>query len=158
MKEAEIGLIGLGTMGAALVLLASAGLAHAAGPADTPLPFAGDTPLFQEEAEAAGIAHSYGGPWEFFVGGGGAALSGGAVCALLVCLFSGNNKQRQAGPVRIDGSVSTVLKVDWGVKYRCSENSIETPSCHGTPLLPPPPLPPRPSSPPPSPPTSLGSD
>lgn len=61
-------------MGAAFVLLASAGLAHAAGPADTPLPFAGDTPLFQEEAKAAGIAHSYGGPWEFFVGGGGAAF------------------------------------------------------------------------------------
>ena len=65
---------GLRVIGAALVLLASAGIAHAAEPADASLPFGGDTPLFQEEAEAAGIAHSYVGPWEFFVGGGGAAF------------------------------------------------------------------------------------
>ncbi|MCP3056107.1 FG-GAP-like repeat-containing protein [Aurantimonas marianensis] len=42
---------------------------------ENPTPsFAGDTPVFQEEAKAAGIDHVYGGPWEFFVGGGGAAF------------------------------------------------------------------------------------
>ncbi|EAU40479.1 FG-GAP repeat domain protein [Fulvimarina pelagi HTCC2506] len=39
-----------------------------------PVSFAGDTPLFEEEARAAGIVHVYDGPWEFFVGGGGAAF------------------------------------------------------------------------------------
>ncbi len=33
-------------------------------------PFAGDIPLMMEEAVAAGITHSYDGPWEYFVGGG----------------------------------------------------------------------------------------
>lgn len=37
-------------------------------------PFAGDIPILHEEAKAAGIDHSYTGPWEFFVGGGGAAF------------------------------------------------------------------------------------
>ncbi|MBP0615929.1 CRTAC1 family protein [Jiella mangrovi] len=46
--------------------------ALAADPA--PKPFAGDIPLMHEEAQAAGIDHVYGGPWEFFVGGGGAAF------------------------------------------------------------------------------------
>ena len=39
-----------------------------------PKPFAGDIPILHEEAAAAGIDHSYTGPWEFFVGGGGAAF------------------------------------------------------------------------------------
>ncbi|HHZ10718.1 MAG TPA: VCBS repeat-containing protein [Rhizobiales bacterium] len=33
-----------------------------------------DVPLMHEEAAAAGIDHSYSGPWEYFVGGGGASL------------------------------------------------------------------------------------
>ena len=57
-----------------IVLLLGASVAAAQ---TTPAParaFAGDTPVFREEAAAAGIDHSYTGPWEFFVGGGGAAL------------------------------------------------------------------------------------
>jgi len=35
-----------------------------------PAPYPGDVPAFIEEAETAGINHSYDGPWEYFVGGG----------------------------------------------------------------------------------------
>ena len=37
---------------------------------DKAAPPASDVPVFAEEAKAAGIGHSYSGPWEFFVGGG----------------------------------------------------------------------------------------
>ncbi len=33
-----------------------------------------DTPVFINEADRAGIDHTYGGPWEFYVGGGAAAF------------------------------------------------------------------------------------
>lgn len=33
-----------------------------------------DTPVFVDDAERAGINHTYGGPWEFYVGGGAAAF------------------------------------------------------------------------------------
>jgi hypothetical protein len=36
--------------------------------------FTTDVPSLQEEATAAGLDHSYTGPWEFFVGGGAASL------------------------------------------------------------------------------------
>ena len=52
------------TLVALLLLTAPAG-------AD-PLPF--DVPTMHEEARAAGIEHSYRGPWEFFVGGGAASF------------------------------------------------------------------------------------
>ncbi len=35
-----------------------------------PLPFFADVPIYQEQAEMAGLMHQYDGPWEFFVGGG----------------------------------------------------------------------------------------
>jgi len=50
-----------------------AGPAFAETPSE-PAPFSADTPVFEEVAADAGIAHSYDGPWEFFVGGGGAAF------------------------------------------------------------------------------------
>ncbi|QDY99824.1 VCBS repeat-containing protein [Nitratireductor mangrovi] len=34
----------------------------------------GDVPLMEEQAEAAGLAHAYRGPWEYFVGGGAASF------------------------------------------------------------------------------------
>ncbi len=37
---------------------------------ESELPFAGDIPVYKEEALSAGIDHQYGGPWEYFVGGG----------------------------------------------------------------------------------------
>jgi hypothetical protein len=46
-------------------------IGHAA--ADQP-DFRTDVPSLQEEAIAAGLTHSYTGPWEFFVGGGAASL------------------------------------------------------------------------------------
>ncbi|RFC63458.1 CRTAC1 family protein [Fulvimarina endophytica] len=58
---------------AALLGLASAALAQSEAGSPSAV-FGADTPLFVEEAEAAGILHSYDGPWEFFVGGGGAAF------------------------------------------------------------------------------------
>jgi hypothetical protein len=54
----------------ALVAITIVPAAHA-GEAKGP---AGDVPLMHEEALAAGIDHSYRGPWEYFVGGGGASL------------------------------------------------------------------------------------
>ena len=51
-------------------LLALAFLATPA--AADPAPF--DIPSMHEQAEAAGLAHRYGGPWEYFVGGGAASF------------------------------------------------------------------------------------
>ena len=42
--------------------------------AEEPLVPAQDVPVFVEEAAAAGISHTYDGPWEYFVGGGVAAF------------------------------------------------------------------------------------
>lgn len=68
--------------------------------AETPVSLA-DIPVFQEQSEAAGVVHSYDGPWEFYVGGGGAgfdcngdrfpdmALAGGANPAKLYVNESG---------------------------------------------------------------------
>lgn len=58
-------------------LLLTAALPWFAPPAaagEQPAPPAMDVPLMREEAFAAGLAHAYRGPWEFFVGGGVAAL------------------------------------------------------------------------------------
>ncbi|MCO6403628.1 hypothetical protein GTW10_08985 [Aurantimonas endophytica] len=57
-----------------LAIAALCGLTATTAQAETAPGFAADTPLFHEEAKAAGIEHVYGGPWEFFVGGGGAAF------------------------------------------------------------------------------------
>ncbi len=51
-----------------------AGLLLALPASANELPVTGDVPQFHEEAVAAGITHSYSGPWEFFVGGGVASL------------------------------------------------------------------------------------
>ncbi len=40
----------------------------------TPLAAAPDTPVFADDAGAAGINHTYGGPWEYYVGGGATAF------------------------------------------------------------------------------------
>ena len=57
----------------AMVLCAYVHSANADTVADADInssPFAGDVPAYTEQAIAAGIDHSYTGPWEYFVGGG----------------------------------------------------------------------------------------
>ncbi|MEQ8827170.1 MAG: FG-GAP-like repeat-containing protein, partial [Parvibaculum sp.] len=44
------------------------------GPALAEADTGSDVPILKEEAIAAGIDHSYTGPWEFFVGGGAASF------------------------------------------------------------------------------------
>ena len=47
------------------------GTSAIASTVESPLPgFFADLPVFAEEASAAGVAHQYSGPWEYFVGGG----------------------------------------------------------------------------------------
>ena len=60
----------------AAVLTALAAFVPASAGAEDPAPRTpvNDIPRMHEEAMAAGIDHSYTGPWEFFVGGGGASL------------------------------------------------------------------------------------
>ncbi len=55
---------------ASAILVTMAVAAHG----DPSHPIASDVPQFVEEAAAAGVDHSYIGPWEFFVGGGVAAF------------------------------------------------------------------------------------
>ncbi|MBZ8133819.1 CRTAC1 family protein [Afifella sp. IM 167] len=62
-------------MQALVGLLAAVLTAPPALSEDAPAPKPpGDIPVLAEEAAAAGIAHVYGGPWEYFVGGGVAAF------------------------------------------------------------------------------------
>lgn len=56
---------------AALLLMSLlAGSSQASDPQSLTDNFTGDIPLMVEESAAAGISHSYEGPWEYFVGGG----------------------------------------------------------------------------------------
>ena len=55
-----------------IVLVWASVVAHAQ--TDEPPVPAQDVPVFVEEAQAAGVEHVYGGPWEYFVGGGVAAF------------------------------------------------------------------------------------
>ena len=58
-----------------LMTLVQAALAGAARAQEVaPPPLVMDIPVMQEEAAAAGMDHSYTGPWEYFVGGGAAGL------------------------------------------------------------------------------------
>ena len=61
-------------LASAALFALTAAASQSAAAAETASGFMADTPLFHEEALAAGIEHVYGGPWEFFVGGGGAAF------------------------------------------------------------------------------------
>lgn len=62
-------------IGTALAVLAAPlGATERVNDPQAPTPFPGDIPVFAEEAVAAGIRHSYEGPWEHFVGGGVASF------------------------------------------------------------------------------------
>ena len=62
------------TAGRAVLTAAVLLAATAHGHGDAEVPVAMDVPAMQEQAQAAGIDHVYGGPWEYFVGGGAAAF------------------------------------------------------------------------------------
>jgi hypothetical protein len=90
-----------------LTVILAAGVMSAEARAEDAFVF--DVPSLHEEAESAGIRHSYRGPWEYFVGGGAASfdcngdrmpdlfLAGGAAPAKLFV-----NRSETAGPLRFE--------------------------------------------------------
>ncbi len=104
-------MITLRETGIALTLIAT-GVLSAGAETDTP---GMDIPMMDEQAAAAGVDHTYSGPWEFFVGGGAAAfdcngdrfpdlaLAGGEQPAALHI-----NRSRPGGELRFE-------KIDFGI-------------------------------------------
>ena len=78
-------------------------------------PFSGDVPQYQEEAIAAGINHTYGGPWEYFVGGGVATFDCNADRLPDVFIAGGENE-----------SALFVNQSDTGKQLRFSQHPAST--------------------------------
>ena len=86
---------------------------------DSPAPFTGDIPLMIEESAAAGITHSYEGPWEYFVGGGVSTFDCNQDRLPDMYLAGGNqpaalfiNRSATAGPLQFEPVKNTSLALD----------------------------------------------
>lgn len=80
--------------------------------------FAGDVPLYREQALAAGIKHRYEGPWEYFVGGGVSSFDCNQDRQPELYIAGGKNKaslfinqSKVAGELRFKAAQNSVLNV-----------------------------------------------